>query len=123
VSGGFGFFVSRVAEAAGFDTYRSNELVFEGSKLSGQVAEPIFGRVAKRQTLVDLMTKRGIERDDTLALGDGANDLGMFEAAGFGIAYRPHPVLAEAAAAVIEHGDLTGVLYAQGYRCDEIVVR
>ena len=121
VSGGFSYFVERVARDAGFEEVRCNVLLSDRGRLTGAVAEPIFGRKAKRAALIELRDKLGLDRVDTMALGDGANDLGMIEEAGLGVAYRAHPVLERAAPAVIRHGDLTAILYLQGYRDDEIV--
>jgi phosphoserine phosphatase len=86
------------------------------------VAEPIFGRDAKLATLIELRLRLGRAPEETLVTGDGANDLAMIEEAGLGIAYHAKPKVAEAAAARIEHADLTALLYAQGYRRDELVL-
>jgi phosphoserine phosphatase len=115
VSGGFTLFTSRVADMIGFDENRGNTLMTNGGKLSGTVAEPILGREAKLATLSELSQRLGLAASDTLAIGDGANDLAMVEAAGLGVAYHAKPKVAEAAAARIDHGDLTALLYAQGY--------
>jgi phosphoserine phosphatase len=115
VSGGFTWFSARVAAAAGFDRHRANALIFEDGRLSGRVALPILGREAKRETLLALAAETGTDRADVVAVGDGANDLAMVEAAGLGVAYRARPALAERAGARIEHGDLTAVLALQGY--------
>jgi phosphoserine phosphatase len=123
VSGGFTLFTERIASLIGFDESRGNRLLVDGGKLSGTVAEPVFGRDDKRATLVELRERLGLERDDTLAIGDGANDLDMILEAGLGIAYHAKPKVAAAAQARIEHGDLTTLLYAQGYREDEFVGR
>ena len=121
VSGGFTFFTSRVAEAAGFQTNRANTLQDDGTALTGNVGEPILGREAKLAALLELSGVRGILPAECIAIGDGANDLAMIEAAGLGIAYRAKPVVAAAARARIDHADLTAVLYFQGYRQAEIV--
>jgi phosphoserine phosphatase len=122
VTGGFTLFAQRIAAMIGFDESRANTLeVGADNKLTGKVAEPIFGRDAKLATLVELRLRLGLAPDETLATGDGANDLAMIEAAGLGIAYHAKPKVAEAAAARIEHGDLTALLYAQGYQRDEFV--
>ena len=115
VSGGFTLFTNRVAAMIGFDENRANTLLADGDKLSGAVAEPILGREAKLATLVELRLRFGLAVSDTLAIGDGANDLAMVEAAGLGVAYHAKPKVAEAAQARIDHGDLTALLYAQGY--------
>jgi phosphoserine phosphatase len=89
--------------------------------LAGLVREPIFGREAKLQTLLDLRRQRGIAKEATLVAGDGANDLSMIEEAGLGVAYHAKPAVAEAAHARIDHGDLTALLYLQGYKQEEFV--
>ncbi len=119
VSGGFTFFTSRVANDAGFQLNFANVLLDDGAGLTGKVQEPILGREAKRATLMSLAQGHGIALVDTLALGDGANDLAMIEAAGLGIAYKAKPVLEEKAAAAIRFTDLTAALYFQGYRAGE----
>src|SRR5262249_38790839 len=98
-----------------FDENRANTLLTDGDKLSGAVAEPILGREAKLATLVELRERLHLGAAETLAIGDGANDLAMVEAAGLGVAYHAKPKVAEAAQARIDHGDLTALLYAQGY--------
>src|ERR1043166_4790285 len=115
VSGGFTLFTARVAAMIGFDEHRGNTLEIRDGKLTGRVAEPILGRDAKRATLIELRNRLGLAPDDTLAVGDGANDLAMIEAAGRGLAYHAKPRVAEAAHARIDHGDLTALLYLQGY--------
>jgi phosphoserine phosphatase len=115
VSGGFTLFTSRVGAMIGFDENRGNTLVVEDSKLAGRVEEPILGREAKLATLIELRDRLGLAPSDTLAAGDGANDLAMIEAAGLGVAYHAKPKVAEAAHARIDHGDLTALLYLQGY--------
>ena len=121
VSGGFTFFTSRVAELAGFHAARANSLEIEGEALTGQVGQPILGREAKLQTLLEEAAALRAGPEIALAIGDGANDLAMIEAAGLGVAYRAKPVVAERAAARIDRGDLTAVLHFQGYREDEFV--
>lgn len=116
VSGGFTFFTTRVAEAVGFQENRANELEMTDGRLTGRVVEPILGREAKLAALRGIAAERGIPPSLTLAVGDGANDLAMIEASGLGVAYRAKPVVAAAAAAAIAHGDLTALLYLQGYR-------
>jgi phosphoserine phosphatase len=105
----------------GFQENRGNQLKVEDGKLTGEVAEPILGRAAKLATLVELRESFDLDNLDTLAVGDGANDLGMIENAGLGVAYHAKPAVAAAAAARIDHGDLTALLYAQGYRREEFV--
>jgi len=121
VSGGFGFFTKRVAEAAGFHEERGNILLDDGAHLTGRVAEPILGREAKLQALEDGARSLRLDLSETLAVGDGANDLAMIQRAGLGVAYHAKPVVAEAAGAAIAHNDLTALLYLQGYSDAEIV--
>jgi phosphoserine phosphatase len=105
----------------GFQENRANELLTENGKLTGQVAEPILGREAKLATLVDLLESFDLDDLDTMVVGDGANDLAMIERAGVGVAYHAKPAVAAAAGARIDHGDLTALLYMQGYRRSEFV--
>jgi len=121
VSGGFTYFTERVAAEAGFEEHLANTLLDDGQALTGEVAEPILGREAKLAALEYEVKKLGIDFADALAVGDGANDLAMIARAGLGVAYHAKPVVAEAAAARIDHHDLTALLYLQGYRDDEIV--
>ncbi len=121
VSGGFTFFTERVAAAAGFEVHQANRLLTAGRRLTGRVAEPVLGRAAKLEALIRLAAERGIGPEDALAVGDGANDLAMIEAAGLGVAFRAKPIVAGRARASIRHGDLTALLYLQGYSADEIV--
>lgn len=121
VSGGFSFFTGRVAEAAGFHAGRANTLIDDGAALTGLVGEPILGKEAKLAALREEAAGLGIDLALTLAIGDGANDLAMIEAAGLGVAYRAKPVVAAQADVRVDHADLTALLYFQGYRCDEFV--
>ena len=122
VTGGFTLFTQRIAALIGFDENRANTLVVDADRrLTGEVAEPIFGREAKLATLIELTRKFNLAPENTLAAGDGANDIAMIQAAGLGVAYHAKPKVAQAAAARIDHGDLTALLYAQGYRRDEFV--
>ncbi len=121
ISGGFTLFTSAVTAMIGFQENRANELKVEDGKLTGEVTEPILGRAAKLATLVELRDAFDLDDIDTLVVGDGANDLGMIQQAGLGIAYHAKPAVAAAAAARIDHGDLSALLYAQGYRRDEFV--
>jgi len=121
VSGGFGFFTRRVAEAAGFHVERGNTLLDDGAALTGEVGMPILGREAKLQALEDATATLKLDFAETLAVGDGANDLAMIERAGLGVAYHAKPVVAQAAGAAINHNDLTALLYLQGYSDSEIV--
>jgi phosphoserine phosphatase len=121
ISGGFTLFTSAVAEKIGFQENRGNELLVEDGKLSGKVAEPILGRAAKLAALNVLREAFDLDDLDTLVVGDGANDLGMIQRAGLGVAYHAKPAVAAAAHARIDFGDLTALLYAQGYRREEFV--
>ena len=122
VSGGFTAFTTKLAARIGFDEDHANTLLVDGDgKLTGEVAEPILGRAAKLDTLNALRGRLHLRAEDTLAVGDGANDIPMVEAAGLGFAFHAKPALKEVAAAWIEHGDLTALLYAQGYRREEFV--
>jgi len=121
VSGGFGYFTRRVAEAAGFHAERGNTLLDDGVALTGEVSTPILGREAKVKALEEAVENLEIEFAETLAVGDGANDLAMIQKAGMGVAYHAKPVVAAGADAAIQHNDLTALLYLQGYSDDEIV--
>ena len=121
VPGGFDFFTGRVAHAAGFHAHWGNKLIDDGEALTGRVAEPILGRDAKLNTLRAEAAGFGATMAETLAVGDGANDLDMVLAAGLGVAYRAKPVLAGQADARIDHTDLTSLLYFQGYGADRFV--
>ena len=121
VSGGFTLFTQRVAELIGFQENRANQLLVEDGKLTGQVAEPILGREAKLATLVELRESFDLDNLDTMVVGDGANDLAMIEQAGTGVAYHAKPAVAAAAGVRIDHGDLTALLYMQGYKRSEFV--
>jgi phosphoserine phosphatase len=122
VSGGFTAFTSRIAAMIGFDVQHANTLLIDaGGQLTGEVAEPVLGREAKLDTLTALRERFRLTHQDTLAVGDGANDIPMIKAAGLGVAFHGRPAIREAAAACIDHGDLTALLYAQGYRRDEFV--
>jgi len=121
ISGGFTLFTNAVAARIGFDETRANELKIGDGKLTGEVSEPILGRAAKLATLIELRESFDMDDIDTLVVGDGANDLDMIDRAGLGVAYHAKPAVAAAAAARIDHGDLTALLYAQGYRRDEFI--
>jgi phosphoserine phosphatase len=121
VSGGFEFFTSRVAEAAGFAEHHANRLLDDGARLTGRVAEPILGREAKLELLRREASALGLGLAETLAVGDGANDLDMLEAAGLGVAYRAKPAASARAAARVDHTDLTALLYFQGVGQDRFV--
>ncbi len=122
VSGGFSFFTRRIAERIGFHDHQGNQLAFEDGKLTGQVLEPILGRSAKRNTLMRLCAEKGLEPFDVLAVGDGANDIEVIEAAGLGVAFHGSDSLKDRARACIDHGDLTALLYIQGFRKSEFVL-
>jgi phosphoserine phosphatase len=121
VSGGFTFFTGRVAQAALFQAHRGNTLGEADGVLTGTVGEPILGRAAKLETLKEEAAARQLPLSATLAIGDGANDLAMIEAAGLGVAYRAKPIVAAQADARIDHTDLTTLLYFQGYAADAFV--
>lgn len=121
VSGGFTFFTERVAAAAGFHANRANTLLEADGKLTGLVGEPILGREAKLAALLAEAETLDIPLSETIAVGDGANDLGMIEVAGLGVAYRAKPIVAAQANAKVDHGDLTALLHFQGYREAEFV--
>jgi len=121
VSGGFTLFTEKIAAKIGFDEHRGNVLVVENGRLTGRVEEPILGKEAKLATLKELTARFNLRPEETLVSGDGANDLPMIEAAGLGVAFRAKPVVAAAAHARIDHGDLTALLYVQGFRRDEFV--
>ena len=121
VSGGFTAFTAHVAETLGFDEHRANTLHVEGGRLTGTVAEPILGREAKVAALQEISARLGISPFDAIAVGDGANDLGMLGMAGAGVALHAKPTVAAQCDIRINHGDLTALLYIQGYRADEVV--
>ncbi len=121
VSGGFTFFAEWIGKRLGFDEWVANTLEFEGDRLSGTVAEPIVGREMKLTRLLTLSREHEIPIAATMAVGDGANDLDMVKAAGLGVALHAKPIVAEQAHARIDHGDLTALLYLQGYNEEEFV--
>jgi len=121
VSGGFTYFTARVAEKAGFQINQANELFVEGGKLTGKVREPILGRAAKQEALERIARDKTIDLADTMAVGDGANDLSMLAKSGLGVAFHAKPAVAEAAHVQINHGDLTALLYLQGIPKTEFV--
>lgn len=121
VSGGFTYFTSRIAARLGFHINMANDFIIEAGKLTGRVTEPILGRTSKYDALVKLATQNGLGLADAAAIGDGANDLEMIQAAGLGCAYRGKPILRDAARVKLDHADLTGLLYAQGFRQDQFV--
>lgn len=122
VSGGFTAFTGSVAAHLGFDENRANTLLAENGRLLGDVARPILGRAAKVQALEEISTRLGITEADVLAVGDGANDLGMLGRAGAGVALHAKPSVAAQCDIRINHGDLTALLYIQGYARDQFVI-
>ncbi|MFZ1727744.1 MAG: phosphoserine phosphatase SerB [Albidovulum sp.] len=119
VSGGFSDFTSAVAAHLGFDEHRANTLLASCGKLTGEVARPILGRDAKIEALEEISTRLGINPEDAIAVGDGANDLGMLHRAGTGVALHAKPAVAAQCDIRINHGDLTALLYIQGYSVDQ----
>lgn len=120
VSGGFTYFTGLVRQACGFDVDLGNRFIFEDGKLRG-VEDPILGRETKLATLIGTAGERQIPLSLAVAVGDGANDLDMIRAAGLGVAFHAKPVVAAEARVRIDHGDLTALLYAQGYRDEDFV--
>jgi phosphoserine phosphatase len=119
VSGGFTAFTARIAAVLGFDENRANILNSKGEFLTGTVAEPILGRQAKVDALVDICARLGIAETEVIAVGDGANDLGMLGRAGAGVALHAKPVVAAECDIRINHGDLTALLFIQGSAREE----
>jgi len=121
VTGGFTAFAERVARELGVDSVVANRIDLAGGRIAGTVAAPVVTGATKRATLLALAAECGVTPAETLAVGDGANDLAMLEAAGLGVAFRARPAVAAAARWRIDHADLTALLYAQGYRAGEII--
>jgi len=121
VSGGFTLFADYFAKRIGFDEAIANVLEFDGDVLSGTVASPIVDKNTKLDRLIKLSEERAIPITETMAVGDGANDLDMIRAAGLGVALHARPLVAAEADVQIDHGDLTALLYLQGYSDDDIV--
>lgn len=121
VSGGFTVFTGPIAAMLGFDENRANTLIERDGVLTGEVAEPILGKQAKVDSLLDITHRLGISPNDVIAVGDGANDLGMLGIAGSGVALHAKPAVAAEAKIRIDHGDLTALLYLQGYRKSDFV--
>ncbi len=121
VSGGFTAFVEPVARRIGFDETRANTLLIDGEHFTGAVTEPILGAEAKESALSELSERLGLAPEETLAVGDGANDAGMVRRAGLGVAYHAKPALRAIADATIDHANLTGLLFLQGFSREEFV--
>ncbi|MEW9804956.1 phosphoserine phosphatase SerB [Mesorhizobium sp. ZMM04-5] len=121
VSGGFDVFTSKIAEKLGFQENRANRLITANGRLTGEVAEPILGRAAKAVALSEIAISHHADPSNVLAVGDGANDLDMIRLAGMGVALHAKPAVAAEADVRIDHGDLTALLYLQGYREGEFV--
>jgi phosphoserine phosphatase len=123
VTGGFTAFAEPIARQIGFHEHRANSLAHEGGRFTGLVSEPVLGSGAKEEVLLELRDQLGLEAAETLAVGDGANDIGMIRRAGLGVAYRAKPALRAEADAAIDHAELTGLLFLQGFHRDEFVLR
>jgi phosphoserine phosphatase len=121
VSGGFTFFTAAICERCEFDVHHSNELEIEAGRLTGRLVGPVLDRDAKLAYLQRYAAQRQLIPTETAAVGDGANDLAMLQSAGLGVAFRAKPVVTAAARTRIDHGDLTSLLYLQGYRRSEFV--
>jgi len=121
VSGGFSFFTQRIAERVGFHEHQANELIFENGRLTGHVHEPVLGRTAKLETLNRLCEVHNLKPWEVLAVGDGANDIKMIEAAGLGVAFYGSGALKKQASAHVDNGNLTALLYFQGYSKSQFV--
>lgn len=121
VSGGFDVFTTRIAAMLGFQENRANRLIEQDGRFTGLVAEPILGRAAKAEALIEISARLGLTLADAIAVGDGANDLDMIRLAGTGVALHAKPSVAAGAKVRIDHSDLTALLYLQGYRREEFV--
>jgi len=121
ISGGFSYFTDRVRERVGFDSSLGNQLEIIDGKLTGRVIPPIVGKDVKREMLIDIAEQQGLDLAQTMAIGDGANDVPMLVTAGTGIAYHAHPVARTAARARLDHADLSGALFAQGYHRKDFI--
>lgn len=121
ISGGFTYFTSRIAEKIGFHEHMANDFMIEDGKLTGGVSEPVLTKEVKLETLIARASSMGISISESVCVGDGANDVPMLKAAGLGVAYRGKPSVVEEIPARLDHADLTGLLYAQGYRLEEFV--
>ena len=120
VSGGFSFFADKIAAQLNFDAYHCNQLEIQADHLTGKVIDPILGREAKATRLQSWCDEKNLPTAETFAVGDGSNDLDMLKLSGMGVAFRAKPLVADAADVSIVHGDLTALLYLQGYQAEEI---
>jgi phosphoserine phosphatase len=123
VTGGFMIFAERLAAELGFDHVVANRIDLTSGRLTGRVNPPVVTAETKRQTLLALAAEKRISLEQTIAVGDGANDLPMLASAGLGIAFHAKPLVAATARWRIDHADLTALLFAQGYRREEIIGR
>ncbi|MFW2588454.1 phosphoserine phosphatase SerB [Sagittula sp. SSi028] len=115
VSGGFTAFTQRVSALLGFDENRANTLIVADGALTGEVGRPILGKQAKVDALEEITARLGLSEADVIAVGDGANDLGMLNRAGLGVALHAKPSVQAECDLRVNHGDLTALLYLQGY--------
>lgn len=121
ISGGFTYFTSRIAEKIGFHEQMANDFIIEDDKLTGGVSDPVLTKDVKLETLIARCSELGLSLSESVCVGDGANDVPMLQAAGLGVAYRGKPSVKKEIPARLDHADLTGLLFAQGYRLDEFV--
>ena len=121
ISGGFSYFTDRIRQKVGFDTSLGNRLGLQDGKLTGLVIPPIVDKDKKCEMLVDMAQQQNLGLADTMTIGDGANDVPMLVKAGTGVAYHAHPIAQKAARARLDHADLSGALFVQGYRRDAFV--
>ncbi|MBU1174680.1 MAG: phosphoserine phosphatase SerB [Alphaproteobacteria bacterium] len=121
ISGGFTYFADHIGRRIGFDEIVANELIFDGDRLTGEVGKPIVDKSTKARRLIELIAEHQLATAQTLAVGDGANDLPMLRNAGFGVALHAKPAVASEAPIRIDHGDLTALLYLQGYSDEDFV--
>lgn len=121
ISGGFTYFTSRIAEEIGFHEQMANDFIIEDDKLTGGVSDPVLTKDVKLDTLIARSGELGLPISASVCVGDGANDIPMLQAAGLGVAYRGKPSVKKEIPARLDHADLTGLLFAQGYRLDEFV--
>jgi len=121
ISGGFSYFTDRIREQVGFHTSLGNQLEIKNGKLTGNVIPPIVSKDVKLEMLMDIAEQQGLSLSDTMTIGDGANDVPMLSKAGIGVAYHAHPIARQAAHARLDHANLCGALYIQGYHKNEFV--